>query len=102
LVAWVWSTFVSLVGFFAQYFTKKFALVAAAITSFTAILLGFKLAIESAISGLISFAPTGVVLFGLQLLPSNTGNCITALATAYTASQIYIYWRNIIAFRLTG
>lgn len=101
-VIWLSTLFTSVVTFFAQYVTKRFAVIAAGIASFTAVLLTFKVAIETIISGLISFAPTGVVLFGLGLLPSNTGNCIAAIAAGYTAAQVYVYWRNIIAFRLTN
>ncbi|WP_297811130.1 hypothetical protein [uncultured Methylophaga sp.] len=98
---WIGKAFASVLAFFGEYMTKKLALVAAAIASFSAVLLTFKLAIDAAIAGLLTITPDGILLTGLQLLPSNTGNCITAMATGYTAAQAYVYWRNIIAFKLT-
>lgn len=101
LGVWIWSAFTAIFTFLASFLGKQIALVSAAIIAFTAILATFKLAVDAAIGGLLSIVPTGIFLFGLQLLPSNTNDCITAMALAYTASHVYVYWRNIIAFRLT-
>lgn len=98
---WIWSAFTALVTLLSTFITKQIAIVAAAIIAFGAILATFKLAVDAAIGGLLSITPTGFFLFGLQLLPSNTNDCITAMALCYTASHVYVYWRNIIAFRLT-
>jgi MFS superfamily sulfate permease-like transporter len=101
-IPWLIALFTSLVTYLAAYLTKRIAIVAAAILAFTGILLTFKLAIEAAFSIIGSVIPTGVLAFGLGLLPDNTVNCMTAIATAHLASLIFSYWRNIIAFRLTA
>lgn len=102
LVIWLASLFSSLATYIAGYLGKKFSVVAAAIVSFTSVLLTFKLAIDAILNGLQSVAPTGIVLLGIQLLPDNTASCIAAISSAYVAAQVYVYWRNIIAFRLTN
>ena len=98
---WIGKAFAAVLAFFGEYLTKRIALAAAAITAFSAVLLAFKLVVDGIIAGLVTISPDGYILMGLQLLPSNTGTCITAIATAYTSAQAYSYWRNIIAFKLT-
>jgi hypothetical protein len=101
-VLWIQSLFMAIASFFGEFMTKKIAMVAAAVTALTAIMATFKVAIDAALNAITAITPTGAFLFGLGLLPSNTTACITAILTAQTASIIYIYWRNIIAFRLTS
>jgi len=102
VVVWFGSLFSGIVSYFATFLGKRFSVIAAAIASFSAILLTFKVAIDGILSGLVSVAPTGFILFGLRLLPDNTASCIAAIASAYFAAQVYVYWRNILAFRLTN
>lgn len=101
-VLWFSSAFSGVIAYFASFFAKKFSIVAAAIVSFTAILLTFKLAIDAILLGLQAVVPTGVILLGLQLLPDNTSQCISAIATGYVAAQVYNYWRNIIHFKIVS
>jgi len=99
---WLGSLFTGIASFFGEFLTKKIAMVAAAITVLSGLMVTFKVAIDAALNAITSIVPTGAFLFGLGLLPSNVSACITAIITAHTASIIYVYWRNILAFRLTS
>jgi len=78
------------------------ATVLATIAAFAAIVATFNVAINSIFLTLQGSLPVGAFKFGLGLLPSNTEVCILAVITAEVASIGYVYWRNIIAFRLQG
>ncbi|NQY27800.1 MAG: DUF5455 family protein [Piscirickettsiaceae bacterium] len=98
----LWGIFTSLATYFAQFLGKRLTIVAAAITAFTSVLLAFKVAIDAAIAGIAVSLPSGAFLFGFGLLPDNTSACLTAMTSAYVGAQVYVYWRNIIAFRLVN
>ncbi len=102
LIPWIWSLFTSILAYFAQFLGKRLSIVAAAITAFTSIVITLKTAIDALIASIYVALPTGFFLFGFGLLPDNTAACLTAISSGLIASQVYVYWRNIIAFRLTG
>jgi len=102
LVAWLASLFASVVSYLSTYIGKKIAMTTAAISSLGAIIITFKIAVEAGINGLNSITPNGALLFGLGLLPDNTGTCIAAILTTQTTAIIYRYYTNIIDFSLKG
>jgi len=98
--AWFGQLFASIVAYFAQFFGKKLTVIAAAVASFTALLLAFKVSVDAILTGLQSVTPNGIVLTGLQLLPDNTSACVGAMASTYIAAQVYTYWKNVLDLRV--
>lgn len=102
LVIWLATAFGTAIAFLTTYIGKKTAMVLASIVSLGVVILAFKTATDAAITGVAAVVPTGAFLFGLGLLPNNTGTCISAIATTYFAAIVYRYYVNIIDFSLKG
>jgi len=99
LVLWLGSVFTGLVAFFAEYLTKRFAIVAALITVFIAISGSFMIAIEEAIASITAAFPVGAIGFGMSLMPSNVPACLTAMLSAHVAAVFYSMYKNFNAIQ---
>lgn len=89
LVAWLGSL---VSGFFAMivaYFGKKAAIAIAVIAVWIALLTAFTLSINALIDGLYVSMPVGILQAGMSMLPSNTGECVAAIASAHLAAWVY-------------
>lgn len=91
LIPWLGSLFQGLIGFFLEFMTKRFAVLAAIVTSFLALLGILTTAFQSMINGLQATVPTGAFLFGLGLLPDNTETAISTYIAARIAAMVYSY-----------
>ncbi|KJF95129.1 DUF5455 family protein [Photobacterium angustum] len=83
------------VGIKAFDVTNRFAFLGILITMF----IGLYVAFMATIVGLFSFVPvepTGNVAAGLSMLPSNVGQCMTAIAAAHVAAHVFIMKMKII------
>jgi len=88
LWAWFVAAFAAVVGFVAQYITRRTLLVGAAVAVFLGLVAGLSSLLDGVVSGVAESAPSGVFAQGLALLPANTGVCVTAVVTARTAAAV--------------
>lgn len=89
IAAWIAQAVGSLLAFGAGEVAKRLAVTAAIVAALGAAVLALTAAINGALSSIIVAAPGGAVAQGLQLLPSNTGQCLSALLIAHAAAWVY-------------
>ena len=92
------SLFSGLFVFFAQYLTKRVAVIAAVIALVLASTLGMIALIESLLTGITYIAPDFQYV-GL-ILPSNFSSCLGACITARLAYWAYSWNTRIIQYKL--
>ncbi len=90
-IPWLASVFALVVGWFAKFFAQQWALKFAAITLIISITIGFTLAINGLIYGLVVTAPSGWYKVGISLLPTNYTGCLGAYLAAHVTRWVYDY-----------
>lgn len=95
------SAFSGLFSWFAQFLTRKVALIATAITAVVGLTAGLLLAFTGLINGIVAVLPAGAQL-GFALLPPNTIPCLTAYVSALTLKWAYDWNTRIIQWSLGG
>ncbi len=92
--------FTSLVNLFLKYFTKRFALGAAATATFLIFLAAFIAALTAIISSLSMAMPASLSLAMSWFIPANATACLAAYFAALTARFIYDAKTRIIQYSL--
>lgn len=93
------SAFSGLFSWFAQFLTRRVALVATAVTTVVAFTAGLLVAFTALINGIVAVLPPGAQL-GFALLPPNTVPCLTAYVSALTLKWAYDWNTRIIQWSL--
>lgn len=94
------AAFSGLFGWFIQFFTRRFALVAAGIVLLATITAAFFVAIEALISGLSLSMPSIIVVGVSHLVPSNMSACLSILISARLLRYAYDWNVKIIQLKL--
>lgn len=94
------SFFTALFTWLAQYLTKRFAIVAAAVVVVISLTVALFSALQALVTGLGLVLPPEVLQGAALFLPSNTDTCITAMMTARTARYAYDWNIKIIQYKL--
>ncbi len=92
--------FTSLVNLFLKYFTKRFALGAAATATFLIFLTAFILALTTIINSISLSMPASLSLAMSWFIPSNATSCLAAYFAALTARFVYDTKTRIIQYSL--
>jgi len=92
--------FASLVAWFAQFLTKRLAILVAVVLAIGALTATFFSAMQALVSGLSAALPAAVTTGMGLLLPSNTILCLTAVVSAYTVRYVYAWNVRIIQYKL--
>ena len=98
LAAFIGSILSGLISFFARYFSKKWAVLAAVIVAITATTVTFIALIEGLMAGITTAAPS-MAGWGL-LLPDNLSACVAAYITARIAKWVYYWHTTVIQWKL--
>lgn len=99
LAAYIGSIFSSLLVFFAAFFTKKVAVIIAIISVLTASAVAFASVIQGYLDQLIVDTPTGILGFGLSLLPSNTDAVISVIVATHIAVYAHNWFIRLVQAR---
>lgn len=93
------SLFSGLVGWFAQYVTRKVAFAAAALTAYTSLTVGLFVVLRSTVIALHAIV-TGVPAIFLDVLqmgiPPVAAPCLSAYVTIWTACTVYVWQRDLL------
>lgn len=102
LAGWFSSLFLSLATFLGTWFTKKVALITAAITAFAALTTALFTAMSLLLATLVVAFPTGgLIATGVWLfLPDNTVACLTAMISADTMLSLYFWQKKNLEYAL--
>jgi hypothetical protein len=92
--------FTSLVNLFLKYFTKRFALGAAATTTFLIFMAAFILALTTIVNSIAIAMPSSLSLAVSWFIPSNATACVSAYFAALTARFVYDAKTRIIQYTL--
>jgi hypothetical protein len=92
--------FTNLVNLFLRYFTKRFALGAAALATFLIFLAAFMLALTTIINSLSMAMPNSLTLAMSWFIPSNATACLSAYFAALTAKFVYEMKTRVIQYTL--
>jgi len=92
--AWLGTAFGSLIGFFAQWVTKKTALGLAVITMIAGLTLTLYLTLKVMVASLAVYIVNKWILMGMSVIwPSNAEACIAAMLSCDVA--IYLYRNHV-------
>lgn len=94
------SLFTGLITFFAQFVTRRIALLTAAILIITTLTTSFFLALNGLVSATQILLPSVVTQNMGLFLPSNISACITAIATAKTLRWAYDWNVKVVQLKL--
>jgi hypothetical protein len=94
------AAFVSLFTFFAKYLTKKFAVVAVAITMIVGLTAGFISALTALTSAITFAAPPWYSLAVQLVVPDNATTCISIIFTAHLLRYAYDWNVKIIQYKI--
>lgn len=100
LAGLIGGLFSSLFTWFAQYFTRRFAVIAAVLVIIGSLTLGLFTALDALASGLSLAAPSWMLEAAGHFLPSNTLACVTAVTTAKLLRYAYDWNIRIIQYKL--
>jgi|GEM_PF-5214679 len=98
LLLWLNTIFSGLISYFLDFMTKRFAVLAAVITSFLAVLAILTATFQALLNGLVSITPSGAFLFGLGLLPGNTETVLATYISGRLAAMVYSYRLQMLDF----
>jgi len=102
LAGWISSLFISFSGLLAAYFTKKVALIVAAVATFAGLTTALFVGMAGLVASLVMAFPlggltaTGVWLF----LPDNALPCISAMISADTMLSLYFWQKKNLEYAL--
>jgi predicted PurR-regulated permease PerM len=88
-----------LLDFFMQFFTKRVAIIFAAVTAIAALTAGLFAAITSLISGLYVSLPPDLAQGVRMIAPSNLEACLTAIASGHVARYVYEWQVKVIQYK---
>jgi len=94
------SALSALIAFFAQYMTKRVAIVAAALIIFTSVTAGFMAAAYALLSAISVTMPSDLEPGLALIVPSNAGACLGAVASAHVLRWVYAWQVKVIQYRL--
>jgi len=96
LSAWLTSIFVSWVGYFAVNLTKKAAMIAAGIATFSGIVASMYAAMAALVAGAsYAFPNGGLIATGVWLfLPDNAIACMTIMIAADVCMSLF-FWQSV-------
>lgn len=89
LASWFLGLFGSLVAWFLQYFTKKAAITAAAVSAFVSITIAFGTTINGLLAGIQYVSTSPYVVYAGLVIPSNAAYCGGAMVGAHLARWAY-------------
>jgi Family of unknown function (DUF5455) len=92
--------FTAVFGFLLKFFTKRFALFAAAVVGLLALFGVFLGAITGLMNGLSYVVPSEWILYSGYVLPANFKPCITALLSAHVARYVFSWNVKILQMKL--
>lgn len=94
------SLFTALFTWFLQFFTKRMALVLAAVAILAAITVAFFTLIQGVITGLSYALPPQFTVAVGWVVPSNAPLCVSAIMTTYFARWAYAWQVRIVQYKL--
>jgi len=94
------SIFTGTLVFFAQFMTRKLALVIAGIAAVSAVTIAFFTALNGLLLAIAVAVPQPIVTGYHLFMPSNLDECITAIVTAKTLAWAYGWNLRIIEWKL--
>lgn len=94
------SLFSGIVTWFAQYVSKRVAIIAAVVTAIATLTTAFFVAVVSILSALLMAVPPEVSIAVGLFVPSNAYACTSAVLTAHTIRWVYEWNVKVIQFRL--
>lgn len=92
--------FISLFTFFTKFLTKKFAVVAVAITLITGLTAGFIAALNALTSAISFVAPPWYSLAVQLVVPENATFCISTILTAHLMRYAYDWNVKLIQLKI--
>lgn len=92
--------FASLITFFAQYLTKRLAIVVAVVAALSALTLAFFAGIVAIINGLSSISPPMLSQAMGMIYPENLNLIVASIFSARVARWVYEWNVKVIQFRL--
>ena len=92
----------TLVNFFVNVIGKRLALIIAAVAAITASYVIFAAAIQSGINAIDTLVAETWISAGLDMLPTNTDDCISTIITAHVAAFIYNWHKKIIGIKVNA
>jgi len=92
--------FASLVGWLAQFVTKRLAVVAAAVTVLIGLTTAFFAALDALISGLVGVMPSGMAAFWGHFAPTNLDLCLSAFLAANATRWVYDWNTRVVQMKL--
>lgn len=104
LILWLASLLGSLLSglitFFAQYLTKRLAIVAIVVSAIAAFTIGFFAALVALINTIVASAPAEINQAIIWFVPSNASSCVAVVLTAHAIRWVYEWNIKIVQFRL--
>ena len=104
LILWLASLLGSLlsglISFFAQYLTKRLAIVAMVVSAIAAFTIGFFAAVVALINSIVTAAPAEISYAIMWFIPSNAPSCIAVVLSAHAIRWVYEWNIKIVQFRL--
>lgn len=100
LAAWIGSLVTSIASFFAQWLSKRVAMVAAAVVAISAFTITMIASIQALYAGIAYAAPSWLVIGWGWLVPDNADNCMAAYITAITVRWAYDWNTRVIQYKL--
>lgn len=89
-----------LIGFFAQYLTRRLAIVAAAIAVVVTLTAAFFAGVHGVVSGLSSMSPPQFSVVLGFVMPSNAPACVSAILTTHTLRWAYEWNVKVVQMKL--
>lgn len=90
----------SLIGFLAQFISKRLAIVLIAITTLTALTTAFAAAITALVSGISASTPEYFSIAASWIVPSNTVACLSACVSGRFIRWVYEWNVRIVMMKV--
>lgn len=100
-ITWIVTTVTNLFVVLGKLFTQKVIISAAALAVYVALTATFILGLNTLFQEAITAAPSGTLFrAGLELIPSNAGQCIGLIGSAHLALWLYGFRRTLLKITL--
>ena len=94
------ALFASIFNWLLKFFTKRFAVVGAAVAVIATITSALFVAFEALFSAIVIVSPDWVASGAMLVVPSNANLCISTIVSAYLLKWVYSWQVRIIQYKL--